>query len=684
MAELHQVSVIPAQVQVQPGESTQAKLVVRNRSEEVGHYRFSTEGLPAGWCEIVPDQAAAFPFAVAQAQILIHPPLDARSATYHLSICATLEEGDGFEGRSTLDIDVAAVSGQPSSEEPAGLPASRPISVITPVAPTPGQTPPVVPVTPPTPITATPPPRSASQIEVEIEAVQNSELPPPARQWRLTAHNAGRVLDEFGFSVSGIKPGWITVEPAELTLEPDARSSALLTVRPTSDTRTGAYRFTVRTYSHLNFDQGTEIPLLIEVRPRVGFKLSVSPHDAQTQGPRDFTVRLTSIPDANTDLWIDLSASDEDNRCEYIFDPVPVLLPARQAISATLHVRPPATLDTPDQRATYTIVVTAEAQDKSLPPQQDTVRLTQVATQPANLNLRPKIVTADLSGEYTVVVANPSGIPVTLFLAAEDPEGALDFAFQPARLDLPAGSTEKVMLTVTAPEYYDGEGQRTYPITVTATRDGSLLPTAKVDGSFVQRAMKPITLELTPQQQSRPGRAAYRLRGTNPRKVPVEILLEASDEADALQFALKPNLIRLAPGAAGQATLNVAPKDRLQAGEQRRVHRFTVTGRANGTGVPVPVKGTLAQVRGLDLGPPLLRLIAWMVWLIKWAIFIAALILLVQVAIAGIDHLADNSTAHQLLKLPGIASIAETLRYNSPFDVSFKLLDSIMTIVMGR
>src|SRR5258708_26323723 len=108
MADLIVVRVEPVLVQVKPGAQGSANITIRNRTEEVGHYQLSLEGLPAGWAEIAPDQISAFPMQDVQAKVAIHLPVDARGATYHAAIRAVSQENPAIEVRGTLDIEVPA------------------------------------------------------------------------------------------------------------------------------------------------------------------------------------------------------------------------------------------------------------------------------------------------------------------------------------------------------------------------------------------------------------------------------------------------------------------------------------------------------------------------------------------------------------------------------------------------
>jgi len=123
----------------------------------------------------------------------------------------------------------------------------------------------------------------------------------------------------------------------------------------------------------------------------------------------------------------------------------------------------------------------------------------------------------------------------------------------------------------------------------------------------------------------------------NPRPRPVQVLLSAQDEADALAFSFKPSEINLSPGAEGSSTLNARPKDRLMKGEQRRVHKFVVTGSVDGAATPPTAKGTLAQIPGFDLTGPTGASLKLALWFARWLAVLLILLFLVTQFLAGIE-----------------------------------------------
>ena len=618
MADAIVIRIEPGLVQVKPGAQISSNITIRNRTEEVGHYLLSVEGLPAGWAEIVPDQISAFPMQDIPSKILVHPPVGTRGAIYHASIRAISQENTNVEVRGALDIEIP----NPVTTAPAGPPLTMPethgaVSAQTTAAPANRN-------------------QTAAQIEINAELLKDSKLPPPAVQWRLSLHNAGSVLDTFAFSISGVKPAWVRVEPAQLTLKADETGSALLTITPALETPSGPYPLILRTFSHLNMKQRTELPLKFEVRSAAGFQLSIDPKDAESQGQRDFRVILASNPSSNTDLVLSLSASDQDNACDYTFEQSQVTVPAKQTVVSTLRARP-RTSRGPNERKTYTIKVIAAERGGVLPPQSVEARLTQVAASPLRLVLRPQVMGGELEADYALQAINPSGVDVSVVLSGDDPEGGCEYVFTPARLTLAAGVETQAKIKVRAHASFEGDGQKEYPFTIAVTRVGELEPVATAQGKFQQKQLKPVKLALIPPQMSSTGASTYTLRAFNPRPKPVQLLLSAEDEADALAFTFKPSEINLSPGAEGSATLTARPKDHLMTGEQRRVHKFVVTGSINGASGPTIAQGTLAQIPGLNLAGPTGASLKLSIWAARWAVVVAILLFLFTQFLAGVE-----------------------------------------------
>jgi hypothetical protein len=682
------VSLDPAHLQLQPGGKASAVIIVKNRSEEVENFSLSLEGVPSTWGEITPQQLSAFPFQEVRAQISVHPPDGTQAAIYRLTICAKTQDEAGAEGRGLLEVEVPAapVIETDMTVQAAKVQSAKPDQVNVPrPIPTPAR------------------PQTAVQIELRVEPSTDKPLPPPALQWKLRLKNAGNVLDTFGFSFNGIPQNWVSIDPVETQLYPGEEGTSLLVVQPPADTKAGSYPFTLRAFSHVNMNERTEVALKIDVKASLGFQLDVTPHEAEIQGVRDFQVYINSTPAANGDMWLDLSANDQDNACEYNFQPKEILLPARQRVMSTLRVKPRAVLG-PNERKQYTVKVAAVPRQAAAPSQSVDLRVTHTGSLPPNLTIQPQVQNAEMESDYMVVVANQSAVDVTLYFSADDPEMACEYTFVPDRRFISANGTSSIRLHVKARAAFRGDKPKQITFAVKATRGGELLPVATVQGQLNQLPGRPLTAQLIPPQLSSTGRAKYSTRVHNPYNGPILAWLEARDETDALAFNVSPTRMQIPAGADGLFELGVKPKDKLLPTDQRRVHKFTVSVYVQGLSTPTTVTGLLAQVKGTDWTSPIGKIIKGLfdfIWavikllfkLLKWAIpIILILIVLIFVADLGIATLFyivhhDNQLGPIITGLvPGqiISGLHNTMLFKGISDSIVAAAAKIMAVMQTR
>jgi hypothetical protein len=641
MPDLISVTLEPARLQLLPSGSSapaSAAVIIKNRSEEVGNYTLTIEGVQPDWCDISPNQLSAFPFQEVRAQVNVHFPAGLPSAIYRVTVCVHSLEREGLEGRGVIEVDVPApaVQKQPVPPPPdAGKSGAQQQGAAV------GEQ-----------RQAQPRPQTASQIELRVEPATENAPPLPALQWKLRLRNAGNVLDTFGFNFTGISQNWVSIDPVEMQLYPGEEGTALLVVRPGLDTPPAAYPFILRAFSHVNINERTEVALKIEIRPTVSFSLDISPREAESQGLRDFQVLLSSAANANADVWLDLSASDQDRACDYIFNPREVLLPARQRVASALRVQPRSVLKA-GERKQYTFHVQAAPRMAGLPAQSVDGRLTQTGVAPVNVGLQPQVQSAEMEADYMVQVANPSAVDVSLVFSADDPEMACDYTFLPDRRYVPANGTSSTRLHVKARAANRGQASRPIAFTVKATRQGELLPTATSQGTFQQAPGRPLSIELIPAQQSQTGAAKYSVRVRNPFPTPINVWLDARDENDAVAFKLSPQGIRVPPGTDGLVNLVATPKDKLLASEQRRVHKFSVYATLEGAATPTTIPGTLAQTQGFDWGGPLGKLGNFIVgaiklifkvilWAIPWILLLLVLYFIANLGISALYYVATS------------------------------------------
>ena len=672
MPETIAVSLDPARIQVQPAGQASASILIRNRSEEVRNYTLILEGAPVEWGDITPNQLSAFPYQEARAQVNLHPPAGVQGALYRVTVVVRSLDRPDTEGRALLEMDV------PVTAAPAPILKTQ-VETPAPVAPIQNQV--------------------ASQIELRFEPVTEGVLPPPAMQWKLRVKNSGNVLDTFGFSFSGIPQTWISLDPVEVHLYPNEESLAQLTVQPPPGTKAGSYPFILRAFSHININQRTEVPLKVDVRANASFQMDITPKEAETQGMRDFQIVFSSSPDANSDLVLDLSASEQDNACDFGFNPREVLLPARQHVASNMRARPRAVLG-PNERKQYTLKITATPRQGAAPAQTVEARLTQTAAAPVNLAIQPQMLSAEMEADYVLKVTNPGTVDINLFFSAEDPELACDYTFLPDNRLIPANGTSSTRLHIKARLGHRGDAPRPIAFKVSATRKGDLLPCAAASGGFNQLPGRPIAIELIPPQQSQPGRAKFSVRVNNPFSAPIQIWLDARDENDALEFKFSNQSVQVSPGAAGVFELSANPKDKLLPTDQRRVHKFTVTAQIQGGGLPVGTNGILAQTKSEDLSGPIgkffgfigsLLKLAWKFirWLIPWIIVLIVLIFLADLGIAALYYFVQNDAQlgpiiTGLIPLNLIDTLHKTMLFGSISDSIVEAVMKILAVVQQR
>jgi hypothetical protein len=427
--------------------------------------------------------------------------------------------------------------------------------------------------------------------------------------------------------------------------------------------------------------------------------MEITPKEAETQGFRDFQVIFTSSPSANSDLILDLVASDQDNACDYAFNPKEVLLPARQRAAANVRVRPRAVLG-PNERKQYTVKIEATPRQNATPRQSIEARLTQVASSPITLGIQPQVMQAELEADYLIQITNPAALEANLFFSAEDPEMACDYTFSPDRRNVPAVGTTSIRLHVRARAANRGAAPKQITFTVKATRQGELVHCASLQGGLSQLPGRPLTLELIPPQQSQPSLAKYSLRVNNPFAVPIQIWLDARDENDALEFKFANQSLVINPGATGTVELTARPKDKLLPADQRRVHKFAVSALVQGIPTPTIINGTLAQTKGFDWGGPLGKVLGFIGgifkliwkfigWLIPWIIALIVLIFLADLVIAGLFYFANNDPQigpiiTGVLPNDTLNWLHDTMLFKSIADTIVEAVFKILAVVQQR
>ncbi len=690
------LSVAPERAQVKAGEQVAATVTIRNRSDDVEHYRLSLEGLPAGWADIAPEQVAAFPLQETQAQLVVHPPADAAGASYTLTVRAASQLRPDVTDAIGLDVSV---------------PVRRPVPALPPEARGPA---------------VAPAQRIFSQV-VEVTALADREvkLPPGLFRWRVTVRNGGRTLEAFGFCLRNVPAVWLSIDPPHLTLTPSESATAVLTVAIASSAPPGAYAFPLYAYLHGNTREGTELPLACDVpaggaalamppdapvravstgaaqielradhgriavaageraslpvtlinragarveselavegvphtwvaleRPSVSLLMGdsveqnvrVAPPGDAPPGVYPLSIRVGGRADpaqsVHLDLMLDVTASSRSAVSRLMLSVEPKRLSVSpgatgecaltlQNLSTTVDqatigvegippdwtqaIPPVVPVFAQGQKATtrltiqpprdaalalagdYAMRVTATSQEQAGLVVREPIELNVPFSGDYELRLQAPAAAPANEASYGLTVVNRANAPLGARLSATDAEGRLTFKFSPLNVDVPAGGSAAVTVTV-RPKAAPRE-PRTTAFELAAQGEyrlagNKIVPAAahNVGSEYAEippapeppPLPPPATLRLTiePAQLTDAEFARYAVQVQNLTAGTVAVRLTVSVDAQALEARIAAPTLTLAPMAAGVASMTVEARTRFEASEQR-VHRIEVAARTD-------------------------------------------------------------------------------------------------------
>jgi hypothetical protein len=291
-----------------------------------------------------------------------------------------------------------------------------------------------------------------------------------------------------------------------------------------------------------------------------------------------------------------LKASDPEGVVFVIWDQTVLHVPPGRSMDAEILIEAPL----PDPGTDVSRTVTISATDGR---RTSTATATFVQTSSPSpmgslaLRLEPSVLRVrdgdGASGQ--LVVDNRRGRSgVRISLEGRDPERAIDFDFSPPVVELAAGQSQAVALTLRGQRPDPGQ-ELTRPFTVSA---GDGHQSVEATGSLVQissrAAIELLAVRLDPSVLRLPNRRRGRLTAVidNRKGVePVQVSLQGDDPENAVRFRFSPSRLRVPAGQAATTIVRVeAP--RVPAG--REVTRPLVIMASDG-GATVTAEGSLVQ-----------------------------------------------------------------------------------------
>jgi hypothetical protein len=166
-------------------------------------------------------------------------------------------------------------------------------------------------------------------------------LPPGGRATAvLTIRNEGRLVDQFGVTVSGVDPSWITLQPPVLNLYPGTEGTVTIDVHLPDGLAApaGLHRLRLDVLPRGDLANGTTAELPLEVLAIGGLEMTLTPQVATARGAARFRVRIANTGNANRVL--ELRVLDQEEALEVRLDAERFALAPGADEEITLTIRP--------------------------------------------------------------------------------------------------------------------------------------------------------------------------------------------------------------------------------------------------------------------------------------------------------------------------------------------------------
>ncbi len=163
---------------------------------------------------------------------------------------------------------------------------------------------------------------------------------------------------------------------------------------------------------------------------------------------------------------------------------------------------------------------------------------------------------------------------------------------EPTEVGLFPNQTGEVQLVFRPPRSSQvGCGLTPFGLLATSESDATVSDSA--DGSLDIGAFVDVRTALTPLQSAGPSGAEHRLDLENAGNTVIDVRVSASQPGDELSFTITPESVQLAPGAKGDARVEVSPREALYDANDKR-HSFTVSAVAAGQS-PITIRAIHVQ-----------------------------------------------------------------------------------------
>jgi beta-lactamase class A len=421
------------------------------------------------------------------------------------------------------------------------------------------------------------------------------------------------VFNTFSFAIVGIQPIAVSAEPPQLALMPNEEKSALLTVYLRDDVEAKTYPFILRTFSHLNILERTEIPLKLEVQalasaavgqtptpglPPSSLAMAVSadgPVRAQLTGPIPIELavdhgRLSLTPGAQDRVNLVIqNSSGSQLSLELIYEGLPdtwislspalVSVAPRNSVQAIVALSPPR--DVPS--GSYPLAVGAQVRSHAA----IAVRLNlMLQVGDAGIAVREPSV-MELSVNSSLLTVAP-GADVEAKVTVQNLTNLLDQVeihidgVDPAWVELiPLVQTFYPLAPATArilihpPQDLAQSVAGIYPLVIRSRLQENAGQEGRTTTDLEIQLVGDYEINLVEKEARATQEASYAIQVGNKSNAPLQLRLHGSDFAQALAYKFDPLVLSVPPANSGTATLTVRAR---QTVDQERTVPFSVSG----------------------------------------------------------------------------------------------------------
>jgi hypothetical protein len=308
----------------------------------------------------------------------------------------------------------------------------------------------------------------------------------------VTIQNLTALVDDVSITVSGIDNSWVQVVPPHVPIFAQGEASVRVIFQPPADplhTLAGVYPLRVRGLLQEQDGEQAETKVDLEIQFGGDYRIELGKGASANNLEAIYPFKVHN--DANAPMNVRCSGEDPQSSLWYKFDPFQFTVPPGSDTTATLSIRARQPSQE-NKKIVFTVKTEGEWTVTGLSaveasPKQVNGQWEQGALPNLMVTINPARIENGSSGEYHLVVSNPSPTTETIALEGSTAYGQLNFRFEPAQLILRPQSQATATLTVW-PATPNPAGQTAIDFWVTAKSGSGKTRPGSIQASFVHLA----------------------------------------------------------------------------------------------------------------------------------------------------------------------------------------------------